>query len=1043
VGLTISSSLTSSLVSTLFSNSSSSGSSSSSSGITADLLDSYYAAQDGTSSSSTSTNSTGTTTPATSTKTTSPTGQAAAPTAPWDGGTNMATESQLVQNVMQGQNFINPNAVTSNVNGASPDYTQLFTLYQGLNALEGIATAAQGSNLSANQLAQYQQRFAQGMAQVNSYINSTTYQHVALTEGTLTADLKNTVGAAENDSTYTGQQIVTGASSTPVAGLSGNVQFSMSIQRIGTQQPINVNFNLADMGSTPRSISNVVSYMNSQLSAAGVSTRMAVNMTTGAATTSTVNGATTTISAGVNSFGLQIVGSPTETVTLSAPSTAQSVYVVQTSGNPVLGTATSSSTSSSATSSSTSSSSSTGNQGTDVTAQVMKFQTGTTTSGSAVAAPVSKPNDTYWVNGESEQFQLPTTIADVTPAATSASSTSSSSSSSSSSGSTASLTGTIASAAGPDGSLYVLANVNTTTDGQAIAGNQDVALMKYDSAGNLVYTRTLGAGDTASGMSLAVAADGSVAIAGSVTGALNVGTTTTNIDGSFSTTSSSNLSGTDPSTSDSFVQVFDPTGVPEWTQRFGSTGADQANTVAFGPNDSVIVGGQASGVMPGATVTGSTSGQDAYVAGFSSTGTQTFMQQTGAAAGTTSNASTSQVAVSGSDMYVVSQQNNSTVLSEYDLSSGAPSLVASRNLGGVGGGGVTGISVYNGQVYLGGSTGSNKLLTGTGTVTSAYTGGDNAFALSVSSDLTDTSDDTVAYYGGPTGTGNTADAQVQFANGVAYMSGQTTNTSNSSQNGAYLTSLNVATGQVLSQQTYSGTDGTVTPNSIAVSSGSSSALDALGLPTGTVLQTDSPDIIANSSVRTGDEFDMVNPQTGQKTTITIDAGETMDSLAAKIASASQGQLTVKTSVIAGKNGGPSTEGLAITPSTSSSSIEFLAGPAGQDALAGLGLSAGLVTSQAGVIMNPTSVNYTSTKKPIGLSFDTSLNLDSSTNIASAIANLQVTMSNVQGVYSYLQNGDPQPVKAGTNNSANNTPPAYLTAEIANYQAALQRLTGSS
>ena len=1033
MGLTISSSLTSSLVSTLFgsssssgsssSGSSSSGSSSSSGGITADLLDSYYAAQDGTASSSTSTGATGTT-PTTPTKTTSPTGQSAAPSAPWQGDTAMASESTLVQNVMQGQNFINPNAVTSNVNGASPDYTQLFTLYQGLNALEGIATAAQAPNLSANQLAQYQNRFAEGMSEVNSYINSTTYQHVALTEGTLTADLKNTVGTAENNSTYTAQPISTGTSATAIPGLPANGQFSMSIQRLGTQQPIVVNFNLADMGSTTPSISNVVSYMNTQLAAAGVSTRMAVNMTTGAPVTSTVNGTTTTLSAGVNDFGLQIVGSPAETVTLSAPDTAQSVYVVQTSGNPALGTPVGSSSSSS--SSSTAGTSPGPNDGTDVTAQVVKFQTGTTTSGTQPAAPVSKPGDTYWVNGESQQFQLPSTIADVT-------------SSGVSTGSTPTLTGTIASAAGPDGSLYVLANVNGTTDGQTIAGNQDVALMKYDSAGNLVYTRTLGAGDTASGMSIAVAADGSVAVAGSVTGALNVATTTTNIDGSVTTTNSGNLDGTDPTTSDSFVQVFDPTGVPEWTQRFGSMGADQANAVTFGPNDSVIVGGQTNGVMPGATTSGSTGGQNAYVAGFSSTGAQTFMQQTGA----TGSASTSQVAVSGTTMYVASQQNNSTVLSEYDLSSGKPVLTASRNLGGLGGGSVTGISVANGQVYLGGSTGSGSLLSGTADVTSAYTGGKNAFALSVDADLTNTSDDTVAYYGGPTGSGNTTDAQVQFANGVAYMSGQTTNAANASQNGAYLTSMNVATGQVLSQSTYSGADGTVTPASIAVSSGSSSVLDALGLPTGTVLQTDSPDITANSSVRAGDEFYMVNPQTGQKSTITIDAGETMQSLASKIQRASSGQLTVTTSLIAGTDGQPSTDGLTIKPSTNSSSMEFLAGPAGMDALSGLGLSAGLVTSQAGQIMDPTSVNYDTSKKPMGLSFDTSLNLNSSANIATAISSLQTTMSSVQKVYSYLQNGDPQPVKAGTNNSANNTPPAYLTAEIANYQAALQRLTGSS
>ena len=929
----------------------------------------------------------------------------------------MPSESQLVSNVMQGQNFINPNAVTSDVIGSSPDYTKLFTLYQGLNALEGIATAAQTPNISASQLAQYQKRFAAGMAEVNTYINSTSYDHVALTEGTLTKDLTNTVGTAQdNNSNYIGQNISTGAASDPVAAFQGNVQFSMSVQSIGKSQPTVVNFNLADMGTTTRSMSNVVTYMNQQLKAAGVETRMAVNRTAGTPITSTVNGTTTTLGTNPDTFGLEIQGSPVETVTLSAPSTAQSVYVVQTTGNPTQAVSSSSSTAS--------------NNGTDVTAQVLKFQTNVSTTGTAVAAPISKPGEAYWTGGEAEQTQLPSTIVDTAATGTGSSATHA-------------LTGAIASAAGADGSLYVLANVNGTTDGQTINGNQDVALTKYDSAGNLVYTRTLGAGNTASGMSIAVSADGDVAIAGSVTGALNVGTSTTAPDGSVMTTDSANLNGQNASTTDSFVQVFNASGVPQWTQRFGSDAASQANTVAFGPNDSVVVGGQTMGTMTGATTgggTGEQGGWDAYVAGFSSTGAQTFMTQTG----TPQTDTTSQVAVSGNTMYVASQQNNSTILSSYDLTSGKPTLIASRNLGGLGGGSVTGISVYNGQVYLGGSSGSNKLLPGgTTNVTSAYTSGTEAFGLAVNTDLTDTSGDTIAYYAG---SGNEKNAQVQFANGVAYMAGQTTKVGQSSTTttgGAYLASMNIATGQVLSQTNYNGTDGQVNPNSIAVSSGASSVLDQLGLPQGTIMQTDSPDIIANTSVRTGDEFYMVNPQTGQKQTITIDAGETMATLATKIQRASNGQLTVKTASVPGANGQPSKQGLTITPSYGASSMEFLSGPPGQDALAGLGLSPGLVTSQAGTIMDPTSAGYDTSKKPMGLNFNTGLNLNSTQNIAAAVSSLQTTIVKVQSVYNYLANGDPQPqTSTGPNANANAAPPAYLTNEIANYQAALLRLTGS-
>ena len=69
-----------------------------------------------------------------------------------------------------------------------------------------------------------------------------------------------------------------------------------------------------------------------------------------------------------------------------------------------------------------------------------------------------------------------------------------------------------ASAVGPDGSLWLVGDVTSGSDTQPIKGVQDVALMKYDPAGRLVATRTLGAASTASGYAIAIDANGDVAL---------------------------------------------------------------------------------------------------------------------------------------------------------------------------------------------------------------------------------------------------------------------------------------------------------------------------------------------------------------------------------------------------------------------------------------------------------------------------------------------------------------------------------------------------
>jgi hypothetical protein len=399
----------------------------------------------------------------------------------------MPQEDDLVSQVLKGHRFINPRSITIDAAGASPDYSKLFTLYQGLSALQGLAEKAQDDKISTNMLADVKRRFSAGMEEVTEYLGDASFDHVSLTQGTLTEKLKSTVGVPRTDTVYTADSIHTGSASTPVKAFEGDVKFSMSVKKIGTATPFTVDIDLADMGSTSRTMSNVVSFINTKLKAQGLFTKFEVNRMAAVPTTSVINGKTVTLSKGQESYGLKLKGVSYEAVTFSAASKSDSVFVMQSSGDSAAKASTTKKTDEDTTAAKTP----------KVTTQLLKFQTDQNASGTALADPVSKVGDKYWVDGESQQTAMPDTVANVRQ-----------------------------SLAGPDGSVYVLADVNGQISNQDIKGTTDVALMKYDSAGNLVFTRTLGASDAASGYSMAVSADGKVAIAGSVTGALNISSTT-------------------------------------------------------------------------------------------------------------------------------------------------------------------------------------------------------------------------------------------------------------------------------------------------------------------------------------------------------------------------------------------------------------------------------------------------------------------------------------------------------------------------------------
>ncbi|MEI9905741.1 MAG: hypothetical protein WDN06_18790 [Asticcacaulis sp.] len=118
--------------------------------------------------------------------------------------------------------------------------------------------------------------------------------------------MKNTSGTARTNSTYVGPAITTGSATASAKALEGDVQFDLSVKKIGTATPFQVHIDLNDMGTQTRSMSNVVSFINSQLKAQGLSTKFTVNRIPAVPETTTVNGKTVTTSKGVDSFGFQI-----------------------------------------------------------------------------------------------------------------------------------------------------------------------------------------------------------------------------------------------------------------------------------------------------------------------------------------------------------------------------------------------------------------------------------------------------------------------------------------------------------------------------------------------------------------------------------------------------------------------------------------------------------------------------------------------------------------------------------------------------------------
>ena len=919
--------------------------------------------------------------------------KAVVPSAPWLSEA-IPEPSELVRTALAGRKFVDEDANSSSLKGVSADYKKLFATYQALNTLSALATRAGEKGVTESEVSRLQKALMKGLTEVGSYVQNMSLDQGRLTTGAVATSTKSAVGVPKATYTYVTDAIHTGQMDDEVAKFKGDVSFDVAVKSFG--ETTTLKMDLSEMGSKPRTMSNVISFMNDKLKDAGFRTTFSLQRTPGVERTVQVAGKPVTLPATGDDFALRINGDSVEELTFSAPTTAPAVYVTTKAGDPDPDK----------------------NSLTDdgvFETTLTKYSAAGTAGGANAGAP----------GGKVFTETLQGTISSVRKSIT-----------------------------GPDGSVYMLADVGTEVEGkldingQPIKGESDVALLKYDSAGHLLYARSLGATDKANGLSLAVADDGSVAVAGSVSGRLAgaVNGPINNGDGSTLT--------------DSFVTRYAANGDEQWTVRRGGLQEDEATALAFGSDGVLYVGGRSKSDLPSSVGTDPSGGWDAYLSAFATdSGGQPkalFTQKFG----TTENDSVTDIVVNGGQVIVGSKENGSAKLRSFDVTPGvvtenvtrlnqygayetvpvtytktaAVTAGATRDLGSLKGGDLVGLKIDGGQLYVGGYTTNGALSIG-GTKTAA-SGGSDAFVGRMALNLSDTSGDSLTYYGGA---GDDTVTGMAISNGQAYLvgsaganlDGQTT----VGTKDGYVAQINVGTGAVAWSQRLTGKDGFATPTSVAVSGGGASSLDLFGLPSGKMDFTQSDRLVSATTARAGDTFQIRTRERGPLTTITIEAQDTLETLADKIKKASGYRAKVELT----SNG--NNRVLKLSPASNTSTIEIVAGKGGTDVLESLGLPSGVVRATRTESGKTVSANGGG---PVyGLQLSPELDLSSEAGRKNATMVLTRAMSSVRSAYREIAD-TAMGVKSDTSKSAGKTDgtvPKYLTAQISNYQAALNRLTG--
>ncbi len=514
-------------------------------------------------------------------------------------------------------------------------------------------------------------------------------------------------------------------------------------------------------------------------------------------------------------------------------------------------------------------------------------------------------------------------------------------------------------------------------------GSDDLFLTKVDSEGAVVWQRSLGASAGAKGAAVAVAANGDVTVAGTVSG-------------SFDGTGSDG---------DMIVARYSATGDERFATVIPSKGPDTANALALGADGTIFVGGKSP-----------TGGGDAFLARLDSSGK---LQERRTIDGGGSDSVTALAVGADGNLLALTNSNGNAQLRRLSAT-GLGTELGSLALGKAD---ARALAVAaDGSIAVAGAT-STAL---DGAQVNAMGSGRDGFVTRIDSALTGAATSYIA---------TSADDQVDsvtFMNGAIYAGGRTAGALEGNRNGTvdgFVARIDAASGGIQEVTQFGQQALTAQPVRVAASAGGDTVIGALGLHRGALNPESSVKLVAQTSLRPGDEFSL-RVQGGTVQKVVIGADDTLTTLADRIRRLTGSKAVVATATVSGST-------VLRIDAKAGSSVELMAGPDGKDALAKLGLDPVRLSVPA------LTVGKAPTVRPggnFGLALTEALNVSTAKDAAATLTVLKSAISTTQTAYRslYWDAG-----KANLVNGASGATPAMTPAQqaqLASYKSALARLT---
>lgn len=925
--------------------------------------------------------------------------------APWEIPTEPKSLITRINEVRGLTSFIDMKAPDVAI-GETLDKQATFAIFKALDNIRILAQYAAESTTADSSLGRLNDTFQLGLNEIKDFISQTDLDKLELLLGTKSTNTSSTAKTGKASTTYTGST-VTAAATDVVAGITGTEVFTIDLTKSGVTDSITVD--LSTIGTT-LTLENIVAHINTQIEAFPLLDEFGdpVLDEFGDPTPLYLTRFETAANADGTGFTMKIAGILTEDVKLTAAAAEPALYVT--------GTRSSTTTDDASTALLTKITNTTGTMVDGTTTEFAGIDIGATAVN--VATSSIEPDSTLDPKIAELKAKM---LADSAPddAAKEETTTVNTNDITAISDPDIAASETTSSRVATDseGNIYVVGQSTGSFDNHInVASSNDVFLTKFDSEGNVVFSRLLGSSDDASGFAITVDSADNVIVAGETNNAL---------------VSTDVISGTD-----AFVAKFSARGDLVFTYQLDGAATTSGLSLTTDANDDIILGGQAMGNIS-STTTYAGSGDGLLLKIDGAAGTLTSSNVFGTALGETIKA----VDIASDGNIVVAMEIDGNAVVKKFSSADLTTEMFSIDMGALTNGSIEGMVIDGANIYVTGVTQNAALdSTGSAAIVGTAAGGNDGFVAGFTDAGASVTADFVTYIG-TAGTDSIADITVNA--GKIFIAGSTSGVLEGTSVGGtdgFVARIDGTTGAVEDTQQFGAYLSNTDITGVAFTATGDSVLSKLGMPMGTVKADPTYDIQSQTNARAGDHF-YISFDGGAQKKITIDDGDTFDDIARKIRVIGFGKVEVD--IVSSSDG----DKLKISSLKEGVPIELFAGNGSQDALARLGMEpVRLLPSD--LLYDITSEEEKYTKDDLGgvfaLELDGAFHIKDKATAQYVIGILDNAISNIQRASKSLI-FDPikaQMLRDSANGGSGGASP-YMASKIANYQDALFRLQAMS